>query len=167
MSEKNLPISEEPAPAEAVSEVSETSRTREEALLRVENLKKYFPIQTNIFGKPLRFLRAVDDVSFSVKAGTTIGVVGESGCGKTTLGRTILRLYDCDGGKVTFMNDDITHLTKKQMQKYRTDIQLIFQDPYSSLPPRMTIGSIIAEPVRVHKIVPINEVYSYVVEVMK
>ena len=167
MSEKTLTISEEPAPAEAVSEVSETSRTREEALLRVENLKKYFPIQTNIFGKPLRFLRAVDDVSFSVKAGTTIGVVGESGCGKTTLGRTILRLYDCDGGKVTFMNDDITHLTKKQMQKYRTDIQLIFQDPYSSLPPRMTIGSIIAEPVRVHKIVPKNEVYSYVVEVMK
>ncbi len=167
MSEKTLTISEEPAPAEAVSEVSETSRTREEALLRVENLKKYFPIQTNIFGKPLRFLRAVDDVSFSVKAGTTIGVVGESGCGKTTLGRTILRLYDCDGGKVTFMNDDITHLTKKQMQKYRTDIQLIFQDPYSSLPPRMMIGSIIAEPVRVHKIVPKNEVYSYVVEVMK
>ena len=72
MSEKTLTISEEPAPAEAVSEVSETSRTREEALLRVENLKKYFPIQTNIFGKPLRFLRAVDDVSFSVKAGTTI-----------------------------------------------------------------------------------------------
>lgn len=167
----------------------------EDALLRVEGLKKYFPIAKKLhivapakavwerivhaFNKrePVKtekiewstttYLKAVDDVSFAVKKGTTIGVVGESGCGKTTLGRTVLRLHESDGGKIEFMGEDITHLKKKQMMKYRTDIQLIFQDPYSSLPPRMTVGSIIAEPVRVHKIVPKNEVYNYVIEIMK
>ena len=167
----------------------------EDALLRVEGLKKYFPISKKLHivapakaikerivhlfnkDKPVEtekikwstttYLKAVDDVSFSVKKGTTIGVVGESGCGKTTLGRTVLRLHESDGGKIVFMGEDITHLKKKQMMKYRTDIQLIFQDPYSSLPPRMTVGSIIAEPVRVHKIVPKNEVYNYVIDIMK
>lgn len=167
----------------------------EEALLKVDGLKKYFAISKKLHiaapakaiterivhafnkNKPVKtekiewstttYLKAVDDVSFSVKKGTTIGVVGESGCGKTTLGRTVLRLHESDGGRVVFMGEDITHLKKKQMMKYRTDIQLIFQDPYSSLPPRMTVGSIIAEPVRVHKIVPKNEVYNYVVEIMK
>lgn len=138
-----------------------------DAILRVEGLKKYFPIQTNFFGKPTRFLKAVDDVSFAVEAGKTIGVVGESGCGKTTLGRTILKLYDSDGGKISFDGNDITGLTKKQMMKYRTQMQLIFQDPYSSLPPRMTIGQIISEPVAVHKIVPKSELYDYVQGVMK
>lgn len=167
----------------------------EDALLRVEGLKKYFAISKKLHivapakaikerivhlfnkDKPVEtekikwstttYLKAVDDVSFSVKKGTTIGVVGESGCGKTTLGRTVLRLHESDGGKIVFMGEDITHLKKKQMMKYRTDIQLIFQDPYSSLPPRMTVGSIIAEPVRVHKIVPKNEVYNYVIDIMK
>ncbi|MCH5158188.1 MAG: dipeptide ABC transporter ATP-binding protein [Clostridiales bacterium] len=139
----------------------------EQPILRVEHLKKYFPIQTNFFGKPLRYLKAVDDITFDLKQGKTIGVVGESGCGKTTLGRTILKLYESDGGKIYFMGDDITNLKKRQMMKYRTDIQLIFQDPYSSLPPRMTVGAIIAEPVRVHKIVPKNEVYEYVIDIMK
>ena len=123
-------------------------------ILEVHNLKKYFPIETNFFGKPTRYLHAVDDVSFNLKSGTTIGVVGESGCGKTTLGRTILRLYNTDGGQIIFDGDDITNLKRGQMQKYRTDIQLIFQDPYSSLPPRMTVGDIISEAVRVHNIVP-------------
>ncbi len=139
----------------------------EGALLEVKNLKKYFPIATNFFGKPTRYLKAVDDVSFTVEKGTTIGIVGESGCGKTTLGRTILKLYDSDGGSIYFDGDDITELKKKQMMKYRTRIQLIFQDPYSSLPPRMTVGNIIAEPVRVHKIVPKEEVYEYVLGIMK
>lgn len=138
-----------------------------DAILRVEGLKKYFPIKTNFFGKPTRYLKAVDDVSFAVEAGKTIGVVGESGCGKTTLGRTILKLYDSDGGKISFDGNDITGLTKKQMMKYRTQMQLIFQDPYSSLPPRMTIGQIISEPVAVHKIVPKSELYDYVQGVMK
>ncbi len=151
----------------AAETVGKTPVASGDAILRVEGLKKYFPIQTNFFGKPTRFLKAVDDVSFAVEAGKTIGVVGESGCGKTTLGRTILKLYDSDGGKISFDGNDITGLTKKQMMKYRTQMQLIFQDPYSSLPPRMTIGQIISEPVAVHKIVPKSELYDYVQGVMK
>lgn len=176
-------------------ETQAVSPAEEDVLLRVEGLKKYFPISKKLHiaaptkailervahvfnkAKPVEtehvqfstttYLKAVDNVTFSVKKGTTIGVVGESGCGKTTLGRTILRLHESDGGKIVFMGNDITHLKKKEMMKYRTDIQLIFQDPYSSLPPRMTVGSIIAEPVRVHKIVPKEEVYNYVIDIMK
>lgn len=146
--------------------VESTSDTSEN-ILEVQHLKKYFPIETNFFGKPKRFLRAVDDISFTLKKGTTIGVVGESGCGKTTLGRTILKLYDSDGGKIVFEGNDITNLSRKEMAKYRTKMQLIFQDPYSSLPPRMTIGSIISEAVRVHNIVPKNEINAYVRDIMK
>ena len=138
-----------------------------EYILEVKNLKKYFPIKTSLFGKPLAYLKAVDNVSFSVKEGSTIGVVGESGCGKTTLGRTILRLYDVDGGKVIFEGTDITNLKRKELSRFRTDIQLIFQDPYSSLPPRMTVGDIISEAVKVHNIVPKEEVHSYVLDIMK
>ena len=136
-------------------------------VLRVQNLKKYFPLNKNLFGKPGAYLKAVDNITFDVEKGQTIGVVGESGCGKTTLGRTILKLYDIDGGKIYFNDVDITNLKKSQMRKYRTDIQLIFQDPYSSLPPRMTIGSIIAEAVKVHKIVPKAEMREYVYDIMK
>ncbi len=136
-------------------------------ILEVHNLKKYFPIKKSLFGKPLVYLKAVDNVSFSVKPGTTIGVVGESGCGKTTLGRTILKLYEPNGGKVFFEGDDITDLKRNEMRKYRTDIQLIFQDPYSSLPPRMTVGNIISEAVKVHKIVPKEELHDYVLDTMQ
>ena len=136
-------------------------------ILEVQNVKKYFPIAKSLLGKTLVSLKAVDDVSFTLEKGTTIGVVGESGCGKTTMGRTILKLYDPDGGKIFFQGEDITNLSKKKMLKYRTDIQLIFQDPYSSLPPRMTVGNIIAEAVKVHKIVPKEEVKPYVRKIMK
>lgn len=136
-------------------------------ILEVENLKKYFVIEKNIVGKPLRYLKAVDDISFKLEKGKTIGIVGESGCGKTTLGRTILKLYEPNGGKIVFNGVDITKLKKHQMQKYRTDIQLIFQDPYSSLSPRMTIGNIISEAVKVHKIVPTDKVNAYTKEIMK
>lgn len=136
-------------------------------ILEVDGLKKYFPIETNFFGKPKRYLKAVDNVSFKVKRGTALGIVGESGCGKTTLGRTILRLYDVDGGSVKFKGDDITGLKKNKLIKYRTAFQFIFQDPYSSLPPRMTVGSIIGEAVKVHKIVPKNEIVDYVKEIMR
>ena len=146
---------------------NKTAEIPEDEILRVEHLKKYFPIEKSLLGKVTTSLRAVDDVSFSVKRGTTIGIVGESGCGKTTLGRTILKLYDPDGGKIYFDGEDITDLKSKQMLKYRTDIQLIFQDPYSSLPPRMTVGSIISEAVRVHNIVPKNQLYEYVLDIMK
>ncbi len=136
-------------------------------VLEVKHLKKYFPIEKTLLGKTVTSLKAVDDVSFTVQRGQTIGVVGESGCGKTTLGRTILKLYESDGGEIIFNGENITNLSKKQMRKYRTDMQLIFQDPYSSLPPRMTVGSIIAEAVRVHNIVPAEEVSDYVRSIMK
>ncbi len=142
------------------------SKENKKYILEVNNLKKYFPIEKNFFGKPLRYLRAVDDVSFKLEKGKTIGIVGESGCGKTTLGRTILKLYESDGGQIIFDGNDITKLKKRQMQKYRTDIQLIFQDPYSSLPPRMTVGNIIAEAVKVHKIVPKEKINAYIKDIM-
>lgn len=159
--------STEKAQAVENEENKSSDETKETPVLRVEGLKKYFAIQTNFFGKPIKLLKAVDDVSFEVGRGKTIGVVGESGCGKTTLGRTILKLYESDGGKIYFDGADITKLSKKQMMKYRTDMQLIFQDPYSSLPPRMTVGQIISEAVKVHKIVPKDQVYSYVQDIMK
>lgn len=136
-------------------------------ILEVNNLKKYFPLKKTILGKTTVSLKAVDDVSFKVKKGETIGIVGESGCGKTTLGRTVLKLYDTEGGEIVYKGVDLAKLNKKQMREYRTKLQLIFQDPYSSLPPRMTVGSIIAEAVRVHKIVPKEEVYEYVMGIMK
>ena len=135
--------------------------------LKVENLKKYFVIEKSLFGKPLRYLKAVDDVSFTLERGKTIGVVGESGCGKTTLGRTILKLYEPDGGKLFFEGQELTHLKKKKMRRFRTDMQLVFQDPYSSLPPRMTVGSLIEEGVKVHKVVPKEQVHDYVMDIMK
>ena len=151
----------------AVEERVVSSPAKEsENILEVENLNKIFPITKNLLGKPTSVLRAVNNVSFKVKRGTTIGVVGESGCGKTTLGRTILRLYDADGGRIIFNGDDITKLKRKEMRKYRTDIQLIFQDPYSSLPPRMTVGGIIGEAVKVHKIAEKGELSEYVRSVM-
>ncbi len=149
------------------SDVPLEAEVQDDTILKVDHLKMYFPIKKNLLGKPIVNLKAVDDVSFAVKRGTTIGVVGESGCGKTTLGRTILKLYEANGGSILFEGEELTKLKKKQMRKYRTDIQLIFQDPYSSLPPRMTVGSIIAEPVRVHKIVPKKEVYNYVLDIMQ
>lgn len=145
----------------------EIQTSQSDYILEVNQLKKYFPIEKNFFGKPVRYLKAVDNVSFKVKRGTTIGVIGESGCGKTTLGRTILKLYDIDGGNIIFDGHDITNISKKEMRNYRTDMQLVFQDPYSSLPPRMTVGSIIAEGVRVHHIVPKEEVFDYVKDIMK
>ncbi len=142
-------------------------KNKDDIILEVEDLQKHFVLSRTLLGKPISTLKAVDHVSFKLKRGTTIGVVGESGCGKTTMGRTILKLYDIDGGKVVYNGQDITNLSKKEMRKLRTSMQLIFQDPYSSLPPRMTIGSIIAEAVKVHKIVPKNEVSTYVRDIMK
>lgn len=143
------------------------TKEAEDCILKVEHLKKYFPVETDFFGKVTRWLHAVEDVSFSLESGKTLGIVGESGCGKTTLGRTILKLYDIQGGKIYFQGKNITQLKSKQMIKFRTDIQYVFQDPYSSLPPRLPIGEIIAEPVRIHNIVPKTQVKEYVLKVMK
>lgn len=146
---------------------NENNLDESEYILEVKNLKKYFPLDKNFLGKPARYLKAVNNVSFKVKKGTTIGVVGESGCGKTTLGRTILKLYDPDGGEIIYRGINLTNLKKSQMRKYRTELQLIFQDPYSSLPPRMTVGNIISEAVKVHKIVPDDQISEYVRDIMK
>ena len=149
------------------TELLAEEKTSGNEFLRVEHLKKYFVIEKSLLGKPLRYLKAVDDVSFTLERGKTIGVVGESGCGKTTLGRTILKLYEPDGGKIFFEGQEITSLNKKNMRKFRTDMQLVFQDPYSSLPPRMTVGSLISEGVKVHKVVPKEQMHDYVMDIMQ
>ena len=150
-----------------MSEKVNSPELETDVILEVKNLKKYFPIEKDLFGRPTKYLHAVENVSFKLKKGTTIGVVGESGCGKTTLGRTILKLYESNGGQILFDGEDITNISKSKMRKLRTSMQLIFQDPYSSLPPRMTIGNIISEAVKVHKIVPKEETFKYVLDIMK
>jgi peptide/nickel transport system ATP-binding protein len=120
--------------------------------LEIKNLKTYFPIKRGLFGKVKDYVKAVDDVTFNVYPGETIGLVGESGCGKTTLGRAILRLIEPTSGSITFEGKDITHIHKEELRRLRKDIQIIFQDPYSSLNPRMTIGEAIIEPMRVNHI---------------
>jgi peptide/nickel transport system ATP-binding protein len=120
--------------------------------LRVKNLKTYFPIKNGIFGKTTDYVKAVDDVSFDVYPGETIGLVGESGCGKTTLGRTILRLVEPSSGQIILEGKDITTLPKEELRTIRKDMQIIFQDPYSSLNPRLTIGEAIMEPMRINGI---------------
>ena len=135
-------------------------------LLEVHNLRKCFPLKKTITGKVTRELIAVDDVSFSLKAGETLGIVGESGCGKTTLGRAILKLHQPTSGRIFFEGQDITDYTSSQMRKIRKKMQIIFQDPYSSLPPRSTVGGILSEPVEVHNIVPKDQVKEYVLDLM-
>ena len=115
-------------------------------LIEVHNLKKYFPVKTGFM--KMNHVKAVDDVSFYIEKGETLGLVGESGCGKTTLGRTILRLHEPTEGKIIYKGEDITHV---DMLPYRRKMQIIFQDPYASLDPRMTVGDIIGEALDIHK----------------
>lgn len=121
-------------------------------ILELRNLKTYFPINKGLFGRGKEFVKAVDDVSFDVYPGETLGLVGESGCGKTTLGRTILRLVEPTSGSIIFKSRDITDLPMRDLRALRKDIQIIFQDPYSSLNPRITIGEALMEPMNVHGI---------------
>ena len=136
--------------AEIAARLSALQQT--EPILRIENLKTYYPTKRNFWGKPIEFVKAVDDVSFDVFAGETLGLVGESGCGKTTLGRTILKLTPVTEGSIFFENQNIAQLSTADFKPLRRDIQIIFQDPYSSLNPRMTVGSAILEPMQVHKL---------------
>ena len=121
-------------------------------LLKVEHLKKYFPIQSGILGKKSGEVKAVDDLSFDLYEGETLGIVGESGCGKSTTGRAIMRLLEPTSGKITFDDVELTDLSSKDMRKMRRDIQMVFQDPYASLNPRHTVGKILEEPLIVHGI---------------
>ena len=138
-----------------------------ENILEVKNLKKYFPIKGGFFGGVTGEVKAVDDVSFTIKKGTTMGLVGESGCGKSTTGRTILRLIEKTSGDIIFNGQDISTLDKKQLRELRTKMQIIFQDPYSSLSPRLPIGEIIGEAVREHGLVPASEYDEYISNIMK
>ena len=123
-------------------------------LLKVENLKVYFPVKKSFTGKILSEFKAVDDVSFSVTKGETLGLVGESGCGKTTLGRALIRLIEPTSGNIFLNKKNIAHIPNEQLRKMRKDIQIIFQDPYGSLNPRITIGQAINEPMKIHDILP-------------
>ncbi|WP_175987980.1 ABC transporter ATP-binding protein [Bacillus sp. Marseille-Q1617] len=121
-----------------------------EPLLKVENLKKHFPITGGILGRPVSSVKAVDGVSFTVNKGETLGIVGESGCGKSTTGRMLMRLIDPSEGRVTFEDRELTNLSNSEMRKIRREIQMVFQDPYASLNPRHTVEKILEEPLKVH-----------------
>ena len=126
---------------------------KEKVLVKVENLTKHFPITRGIvFQRQIGAVQAVDKISFEIREGETLGLVGESGCGKSTTGRTILQLHRATSGKVFYNDEDITEASDHKMREYRRDLQIIFQDPYASLNPRMTVGSIIAEPLEIHGI---------------
>jgi oligopeptide/dipeptide ABC transporter ATP-binding protein len=142
-------------PAAASTPGGFTEVEKGETLVQVKNLKKYFPVLEGIlFQKPIAHVKAVDDVSFDIKKGETLGLVGESGCGKTTTGRCILQLERPTAGDIVFEGVNLNHLGEKALSPVRQKIQVIFQDPYSSLNPRMKIGDIIGEPMKVHAIAP-------------
>ena len=136
-------------------------------LLKVENLKKYFPIRTGMFARHTGDVRAVDDISFEVYEGETLGIVGESGCGKSTTGRVIMRLHEPTDGKVTFDGVELTGLSAEKMRKTRREIQMVFQDPYASLNPRHTVEKILMEPLIVHGIGTAAEQKKKVIEYLE
>lgn len=126
-------------------------------LLNVENLKVHFPIQKGFLSKTVGYVYAVDDVSFTLHEGETLGLVGESGCGKTTTGLAVLRLTRSTGGRVFYKGKDVLHARKSEMKAIKRQMQIIFQDPYSSLNPRMTVNEIISDPIKIHHLYPKNE----------
>ena len=166
---QNIPESEMEMPVDTL-EIAGTSTNAdipEDVLLDVRHLKKHFVVGTTFFGKPNKWLKAVDDVSFTLRKGKTLGIVGESGCGKTTMGRTILRLYDVTGGEVWFNGKEVSKISNKEFDKLRPNMQMIFQDPYASLSPRLTVGEIIGEAALQHKLVDKANYKEYVLNVMK
>ncbi len=136
-------------------------------LIRVENLKKYFPVRGGLLKRVVAWVQAVDDVSFHVKEGETLGLVGESGCGKTTVGRTMLRLIEPTSGSVLFGDTDVLKLSGRELKGIRRNMQIIFQDPYASLDPRMPIGESIAEGLKIHNIGTPRERFEIVLQTLR
>jgi len=130
--------------------MSELNLKKNDILLEVKNMKKYFPVSKGLLGRETQYVKAVDDVSFHIKRGETLGLVGESGCGKSTTGRTIIRLYDLTDGEVIFDGAEIGKMNQNQVKPFRKKMQMIFQDPYASLNSRMTVSDIIGEPLDIH-----------------
>ncbi len=142
--------------------MSETNQTNgspqpKPVLLEVRNLKKHFPIARGVFRRVVGQVYAVDGVTFDIREGETLGMVGESGCGKSTTGRSVLQLLEPTAGEVIFKGQELTKLKPGELRKMRRHMQMIFQDPYASLNPRMTVGSIIGEPLEIHNIGNVNE----------
>lgn len=138
-----------------------------EDLIQVQNLTKYFPVRGGMLQRVVAWVQAVDDVSFTVKKGETLGLVGESGCGKTTVGRTMLRLTEPTAGKVLFRGTNVFDLHGRDLKRIRRNMQIIFQDPYASLDPRMPIGESIAEGLKIHKIGSPKERFDHVIESLR
>lgn len=139
----------------------------QQKLIEVKNLKKYFPLKTSMFSKNKQVVKAVDDVSFHIYKGETFGLVGESGCGKSTLGRTLNRLYDPTEGEILFDGKNIANLKSKELQPYRKRMQMIFQDPYSSLNPYMNVEEIIDEPLEIHTSLSKNERREVIIDMLE
>ena len=137
------------------------------ALLEVRNLKKHFPVKKGVLSRTIGNVRAVDGISFTLKRGETLGLVGESGCGKTTVGRSILRLIEPTSGQITFNGQDLLGLEREALRRVRASLQIIFQDPFSSLNPRMNVGQIISEPIKNHLKEPRAEIRNRVVYLME
>src|SRR5438874_2789080 len=137
-------------------------------LVKLVGVKKHFPITRGIIlQRKIGFVHAVDGIDLEIYPGETVGLVGETGCGKSTTARLIMRLMDTTGGSISFDGKDVTHLGRRDMRPFRKDMQMVFQDPYASLNPRKTIGSIIGEPMRIHRTVPKGKIKGEVQELMR
>ncbi|MEM7117914.1 MAG: dipeptide ABC transporter ATP-binding protein [Chloroflexota bacterium] len=143
------------------------SESNKEILVQVSNLSKHFPIRRGLFKRQVGAVQAVNGVSFNIYKGETLGLVGESGCGKSTAGRTILHLYEPTGGSVHFKGDDLTHLEAEELRKTRRDMQMIFQDPYASLNPRLKVGQALSEPLAIHAVGELKERRERVQELLR
>jgi oligopeptide/dipeptide ABC transporter ATP-binding protein len=140
---------------------------RHDEVLQVIDLEKHYPIRGGLFSREMGRVHAVNGISFSITRGETLSLVGESGCGKSTVGRTIMKLVEPTGGTIISMGRDITHLPRHEMRKHLRSIQMVFQDPYSSLNPRMTAAEIVAEPIHIHDALPAPEIEPYVAELLE
>jgi oligopeptide/dipeptide ABC transporter ATP-binding protein len=155
-------------PSDYVGHVASRLDPDAEPVLEVENLKMYFPVKSSgLLRRTVGHVQAVDGISFQVPRGGSLGLVGESGCGKSTTGRLITRLYEPTGGSMMFEGEDLAKLSQREMKPHRREIQMIFQDPYTSLNPRHTVGAIVGAPLSVHNIVPKNKILSRVQEILE